>query len=79
MTRDSFYANYQGVADTHNIIKLSALKQPPGFHAGMLVIRDDDMVEDFNADDRPGFYQSFCQADILLGGGNIAGGVIMHE
>jgi hypothetical protein len=45
----------------------------------MLVIPDDDMVEDINADDLPGFHQSFCQADILLGGGNITGRMIMHK
>ena len=45
----------------------------------MLVIPDDDMVEDIDADDLPGFDKPFRQADILLGGGNIAGRVIMHK
>ena len=55
------------------------LKQPLGFHAEVLVIPDNDVIQDIDADDLPGFHQSFCQADILLGGGNIAGRVIMHK
>jgi len=39
----------------------------------VLVIPDDDMVEDIDADDLPGFDKPFRQADILLGGGRIAG------
>ena len=45
----------------------------------MLVIPDDDMVEDIDADDLPGFDKPFRQADILLGGGRIAGRVIVDK
>lgn len=45
----------------------------------MIIIRNDDVVEDINADDLPGFHQSSRQADILLGCGDITGRMIMGE
>ena len=55
------------------------LKQSLSFHTEVLVIPDDDMVQDIDADDLSGFHQPFRQADILFGGGNIPGGVIMDK
>ena len=43
------------------------------------MIPDDNVVEDFDADDLSGFHQPFRQADILLGDGSIAGRVIMDK
>ena len=58
---------------------MQPLKQSFRFHAEVLVIPDNNMVQDIDADDLTGFYQPFRQADVLFGGGNITGRVVVDK
>jgi len=52
------------------------LKQSLTFHTYVVRVADDDVVEDFDAQQFACFHQPLVQADIQFGGGGVAGGVI---
>ena len=61
------------------VIADTILKQSFCFHTEVLVIPDDNVVENINPNNLSGFYQPFCQADVLLRGANITWGMIVHK
>ncbi len=61
------------------IINLSILKQTFALQADVVRVADDDVVEDFDAQQFARFHQPLVQTDVNFGGGGVAGGVIMNK